>query len=72
MAVYTHCMYSLDARGISAVSRAVYGKAPSELTTAEAIGLVAIFRQPSASPTRNPQRFRENVQRLTERYRGAV
>ena len=71
MAVYTHCMYSRDANGISAVSKAVYGKPASELTTSEAIGLVAISRQPSASPDRNPERFRENVQRLTQRYRAA-
>ncbi len=67
LGLYAHFMQFEGGRGLIYGARHYYGKAPEQLTEREALELFVISENPQRySPTENPQRFREAVERFTE------
>jgi len=70
--LFAHFLPLEGGSGLAYGARKYFGKAASQLNEAETLQLVAISRSPRAfSPSQHPDRFRQRLKLITERYRAA-
>jgi membrane carboxypeptidase/penicillin-binding protein PbpC len=66
LALYAHFMQFEGGRGLTYGAEHYYGSLPSELSDREALELFVISKSPAEnSPSKNPGRFRSEVERLS-------
>lgn len=72
-ALYGHFMVFEGGRGLNYGARRYFGKAPTDLTLDEMLGLLAISRAPfHYSPERQPENYRRQLERLRSEYQHAA
>ncbi len=70
--LFAHYLQAESVQGLREVSQESFGKAPELLSPEEVLGLLAVTKAPKRnSPSRHPEKYREEVERLKRRY-GAV
>jgi hypothetical protein len=72
LSLFAHYLPYEGGRGLEGAARFYFGVPPQQLTHDQVLGLLAVWRGPRRfSPHREPEKFREEVERLRRKY-GAV
>jgi hypothetical protein len=71
--LFAHFLPLEGGSGVGYGAHKYFGKSPNQLSETEALQLLTIARSPAAySPTGHPDRFRDRLKVLSERYRASV